>query len=215
MYGNGARRRWALGSTASTRTGLPSRRAARADASSAPSTSTPFFTEPSAAKCDDTATSRPSTLRSTALTFGSTARCMVMPWWSTDTKARRSISRCTIMWSAGLCTRPADRSGRTVFHRAGDTWNPTRKSRARRARAASTSFSSITPRFSIASRMASAVMALKRALLTGTRGARNSTSRWAIISPSRSASVAITSSSAPARRRRSSSTTAAPFSVTR
>ena len=56
-----------------------------------------------------------------------------MVQYSRATNAAISSSRSQIMRSAGLCTRPADRPGRTFFHSSGERLKPTRKSSARRA----------------------------------------------------------------------------------
>ncbi len=77
-----------------------------------------------------------------------------MVQYSCGWKAAISSSRSQIMRSAGLCTRPADRLGRTFFHRSGERLKPTRKSRARRACWAFTRSTEIPRGCSIASRTA-------------------------------------------------------------
>ena len=77
-----------------------------------------------------------------------------MVQYSQATNAAISSSRSQIMRSAGLCTRPADKPGRTFFHNRGDRLNPTRKSSARRACCAFTRSTDNSRGWAMASRTA-------------------------------------------------------------
>ena len=84
---------------------------------------------------------------------GSTKRAATRKYGS-DVKALISFSRSTIRRTATDCTRPAESAGRIFFHSTGESSNPTRRSRTRRACWASTRFMSISRGFSMALSMA-------------------------------------------------------------
>ena len=80
--------------------------------------------------------------------------------YSTGTKAAISRFRSTMSRRATDCTRPAERPGRTFFHRTGESRYPTSRSRIRRACWASTRRRSMARGLWKASRIASRVISV-------------------------------------------------------
>ena len=107
-----------------------------------------------------------------------------------------SRSRSTTKRVATDWTRPADRPVRILRHSKGETSYPTKRSRMRRVSWALTRSVSSSRGLCKARSMASAVISWKTMRLTGTLGCNTSNKCHAMASPSRSSSVASSSSSA-------------------
>ena len=100
-------------------------------------------------------------------------------------------SRSTMSRTVTLCTRPADREGRTFFHSTGDSSYPTKRSSTRRACWAITKGMLTCRGLSMARKMAFLVISLKTMRLVLASASPRASCRCQLMaSPSRSSSVA-------------------------
>ncbi len=131
--------RYGLSSTLRTSSVAPCRPAESSWARASLITTTASLAMPFSLKSLPVAMRTPSTDCSVAVNCGEVAVTASISQYAAEMWAMRSCSRSTTKRMEGLCTRPADKPRLTLRHKIGETEYPYKRSRMRRASAASTS----------------------------------------------------------------------------